>query len=74
MCVHGCMLSHVQLCGPMDYSLPNSSLSGIFQARILEWFTIFYSRDPPDPGIQSMSLVSPALSGGFFATVPPGTL
>ena len=25
------------LCDPMDYSLPNSSTYGIFQARILEW-------------------------------------
>ena len=74
MCVHVCMLSHVQLCGPMDCSLPDSSLHGLFQARILEWFTISYSRDPPDPGIQSISLVSPELSGGFFTTVPPGML
>ena len=74
MCVHVCMLSHVQLCGPMDCSLPDSSLRGLFQARILEWFTISYSRDPPDPGIQSISLVSPELSGGFFTTVPRGML
>ena len=26
----------------------------------------------PDPGIEPMSLLSPALAGGFFATVPPG--
>ena len=25
------------LCGPMDYSLPGSSIHGIFQARVLEW-------------------------------------
>ena len=25
------------LCNPMDYSLPDSSVHGIFQARILEW-------------------------------------
>ena len=25
------------LCSPMDYSLPGSSVHGIFQARILEW-------------------------------------
>ena len=28
--------------------------------------------DLPDPGIQSASLVSPALAGGFFTTEPPG--
>ena len=26
----------------------------------------------PDPGIEPMSLVSPALVGGFFTTAPPG--
>ena len=26
----------------------------------------------PDPGIQPMSLASPALTGGFFTTEPPG--
>ena len=25
------------LCDPMDYSLPSSSIHGIFQARVLEW-------------------------------------
>ena len=28
--------------------------------------------DRPDPGIEPVSLVSPALAGGFFTTVPPG--
>ena len=28
--------------------------------------------DLPDPGIELMSLVSPALPGGFFTTAPPG--
>ena len=28
--------------------------------------------DLPDPGIEPTSLMSPALAGGFFATVPPG--
>ena len=48
---------------PMDCSLPSSSVSGIFQARILEWVAIFFSGDLPDPGVDP---VSPALSGGFF--------
>ena len=29
--------SEVQLCDPMDCSLPGSSVDRIFQARILEW-------------------------------------
>ena len=32
------------LSDPMDYSLPGSSVHGIFQARVLEWVVIaFYS-------------------------------
>ena len=30
------------------------------------------SRDLPDPGIKPMSLATPALTGGFFTTEPPG--
>ena len=29
--------SVMSLCDPMDYSLPDSSVHGILQARILEW-------------------------------------
>ena len=32
------------LCDPMDHSLPGFSLYGIFQARILEWVAISFSR------------------------------
>ena len=32
------------LCDPMDCSLPGSSVDGIFQARILEWVAISFSR------------------------------
>ena len=32
------------LCNLMDYSLPGSSVHGIFQARILEWVAISSSR------------------------------
>ena len=31
---------------PMDYSLPGSSVHGIFQARVLEWGAIAFSRFP----------------------------
>jgi len=33
------------LCDPMDCSLPASSVHGIFQARILEWIVISFSRE-----------------------------
>jgi len=31
------------LSDPMDYSLPGSSIRGIFQARVLEWGAIAFS-------------------------------
>ena len=37
------------LCDPMDCSLPGSSVHGIFQARILEWVAISYSRWSSQP-------------------------
>ena len=37
-------LDHVRLWDPMDCSLPGSSVHGIFQARVLEWGAISFSR------------------------------
>ena len=37
------------LCDPMDCGLPGSSVHGIFQARILEWVTISFSRRSSQP-------------------------
>ena len=37
------------LCNPMDYSLPGSSIRGIFYARVLEWFAISFSRGSSPP-------------------------
>ena len=34
------------LCDPMECSLPHSSVYGIFQARVLEWIAISFSRGP----------------------------
>ena len=31
---------------PMDWSLPGSSVHGIFQARVLEWGAIAFSAEP----------------------------
>ena len=48
MCVlvtHSCLT----LCDPMDCSLPGSSVHGIFQARILEWVAISFSRGSSQP-------------------------
>jgi hypothetical protein len=52
----------------MDRSPPGSCVHGIFQARILEWISIAYSRGS-DPGIEPKF---PALADGSFTTEPPG--
>ena len=43
-----CMCSVAQwrltLCDPLDCSLPGSSVHGIFQAKVLEWVAISFSR------------------------------
>ena len=36
--------THAQSCNPMDFSPPDSSVHGFFQARILEWVAISFSR------------------------------
>ena len=57
------------LCHPMDCSPPGSSLHGIFQARILEWVAISFSRGLPDPGIEPRS---PSLQADALTSEPPG--
>ena len=41
--------SCLTLCDCMDCSLPGSSVHGIFQARILEWVAISFSRRSSRP-------------------------
>ena len=65
---HSCLTLH----HPIDYSLPGSSVHGIFQARILEQVAIFSSRESSWPRIKPTSPVAPALAGRFFTTEPPG--
>ena len=57
------------LCDPMDCSPPGSSVHGTLQVRILEWAAISYTRIFLTQGCK---LVSPALAGRRFITVPPG--
>ena len=56
------------LCNAMDHSLPGSSVHGILQARILEGVPCPIRKDLPNPGIEPVSLVSPALAGWFLTT------
>ena len=54
VCIHKGMLSAAAaakllqscptLCGPIDGSPPGSSIHGIFQARVLEWGPITFSK------------------------------
>ena len=60
MCVQLCLT----VCDPMDCILPGPSVHGIFQARVLKWVAISYSRGASWP----KSPASPALAGGFFTT------
>ena len=41
--------SCLTLCDPRDCSPPGSSVHGIFQARVLEWVAISFSRRPSRP-------------------------
>ena len=66
-----CFQSCPTLCNPMDYHLPGSSVHGIIQARILQWVTMSFSQDLPDPGIEP---TSPALAGRFFAKTHLGSV
>ena len=72
VCVCVCVRTHAQvcltLCSPMYYSLLGSSARGIFQARILEWVYISFSRWSSRSMDQTVILVSPSLAGGFFTT------
>ena len=51
------------LCHPMDCSPPASSVHGIFQARILEWIAISFSRRSSQP--RNRTQVS-CIAGRFF--------
>ena len=61
--------SCLSLCNPMDCSLSASSIHGIFQARVLEWISISFSRGSSRPGIEPMS---PALQADALPSEPPG--
>ena len=70
-CVLACLAAQLRLTlnDPMYYSWPGSSVHGIFQATILEWVAISFSRDLPNPGIKPGSPTSQADS---LLSEPPG--
>ena len=57
------------LCDPMDCNPPGSSVHEIFQARILEWVAISFSRGSSQP--RDRTRVS-CIAGRFFTTEPQG--
>ena len=63
--------SGLTFCNPLDCSLPNSSVLGILQARILKQVAISSPGDLPNPGIESVPLSSPALAGEFLPLGKP---
>ena len=54
----------------MDYNLPGSSVHEIIITRILEWLPFPTPGVLPNPGIKSVSLTSPVLTG----RVPGGSV
>ena len=59
------------LCNPMDYSLPGSSIHGVFQARVLEWVAISFSRGSSPP--RDRTQVSCIASRCFYHLTPEGS-
>ena len=41
---------------------------GFLRQESWSWWLFSFPRDLPDPGIKPVSLMSPALAGGFFTT------
>ena len=68
-----CALSRVQLCSTPWTVAHQAPLSMEF-SRQEYWSGLPFptAGDFPDPGIEPMSLASPALAGRFFTTAPPG--
>ena len=57
------------LCDPVDCGPPGSSIHGIFQARILEWVAISFSRGSSQP--KERTQVS-TLQADALQSEPPG--
>ena len=52
--------SCLTLSDPMDYSLPGSSIDGIFQARVLEWGAIAFTNSRSSLKLTSIKSVIPS--------------
>ena len=72
VCVRAQSQLYVTLWNPLYCNPPGSCVHGIFQARILEWVAISFSRGSSHPRIEPATLVSPELARGFLTTALPG--
>ena len=66
----GVAQSCTTFCDPMDCGLPGSSIHGIFQARILEWVALSFSRGSSRP--RDGTQVGHIAGRCFTSSVPPG--
>ena len=71
LCTYSVAQSCPILCDSIDCSLLGTSVCGIFQARMTEWFSISSSRRSSWLRDWIHISSSPALAGGFFTTESP---
>ena len=74
VCVCVCAVAQLSptLCNPMDHSLPGTPFMQFSKQESWSGLQLLPPGDLPDPEIESVPPVSPALAGGFFTTEPPG--
>ena len=58
----------------MDYSLPGSSVHGIFQARVLEWGAIAFSDSGYSVQFSSVSQLCPTLCDPMDYSLPGSSI
>ena len=73
VCVCVCVCSQVQVCATLWTAAPQAPLA-MGSSRQEHWGGLPCPPpgDLPDPGMDPVSLESPALAGGFFTSAPPG--
>ena len=64
--------SCLTLCDPIDCSLPGSSVHGIFQAIVLEWVAISFSRGSAQPRDQTCISPISCIGRWISTTILPG--
>ena len=72
------VLSQLQLypilCNPVDYSLPDSSVQGVLQVRILEWVAVPSSRGSSQPWNQTHISSISCIADRFSTWEAPGMI